>query len=81
MLNSLIQLKYRRRSYARRLGGKGAPRSNGTLALILIILLLTLNVPGILFAPISLPLVFLLAVVAVLCIASVILIPIAFGIY
>jgi hypothetical protein len=63
---------------ARRQGGRGG---RGFLALIVVIMALTLNVPGVIFAPITLPLVFLLAVIAVFCIASVILIPIVFGLY
>jgi len=81
MMGFLKQLDRSRRSYVSKVRGRGVLRGNGALALILIVLVLTLNVPGIIFAPITLPIVFILGVAAVLCIATVILIPLVFGIY
>jgi hypothetical protein len=81
MMGFTRRLDQSRRSYVNKVRGRGVLRGNGALALILIVLVLTLNIPGIIFAPISLPIVLILGVLAVFCIATVILIPLVFGIY
>ena len=81
MLRLLRRLEQRRRSRNRRLRARLAAGSGGLFAFAGIAVAAVVFGPQVIFAPIVIPLAMLAAALAVICVALVITIPIAFGLW